>query len=130
MVSTILRGGLVLDGTGAQGIVADVGLSDGRIEVVGDLSGVRAELELDVTGRVVAPGFVDVHTHSDLTCFLPGDVEDVRLAAVRQGVTTEVVDYLHALTSAGARLHGAADPSFATIRVLVCDRLELWRKRW
>ena len=36
-------------------------------------------------------------------------------------VTTEVVDYLHALTSAGARLHGAADPSFATIRVLVCD---------
>ena len=36
-------------------------------------------------------------------------------------VTSEVIDYLHALTSAGARLHGAADPSFATIRVLVCD---------
>ena len=91
MVSTILRGGTVVDGTGAEGVVADVGLSDGRIEVVGDLSGVRADLELDVSSQVVAPGFVDVHTHSDLTTFLPDDAEDVRLAAVRQGVTAEVV---------------------------------------
>lgn len=91
MVSTILRGGLVLDGTGAAGVVGDVGLGDGRVEVVGDLSGVRADLDLDVTGKVVAPGFVDVHTHSDLTSFLPEDAVDVKLANVRQGVTSEVV---------------------------------------
>lgn len=91
VVSTILRGGTVIDGTGAEGVVADVGLDDGRVEVVGDLTGVRADLELDVAGHVVAPGFVDVHTHSDVTTFLPEDAEDVKLAAVRQGVTSEVV---------------------------------------
>ncbi|MEE6282902.1 N-acyl-D-amino-acid deacylase family protein [Georgenia sp. MJ170] len=90
-LETIMRGGTVVDGTGSAGVVADVGLRAGRIEVVGDLAGVRAELELDVTDQVVAPGFVDVHTHSDLTTFLPDDAEEVKLAAVRQGVTSEVV---------------------------------------
>lgn len=91
MLSTILRGGTVLDGTGAPGVVTDVGLGDGRIAVVGDLSEIRAGLDLDVTGRIVSPGFIDVHTHSDLTAFLPQDAEDVKLANVRQGVTAEVV---------------------------------------
>lgn len=91
MLTTILRGGTVIDGTGAPGVVADVGLKDGRIEEIGDLSGAQAETDLDVTGHVVAPGFVDVHTHSDLTVFLPDEAEDVKMANVRQGVTAEVV---------------------------------------
>ncbi|MEE6287855.1 D-aminoacylase [Georgenia sp. MJ173] len=90
-LDTIVRGGTVVDGTGSAGVVADVGLRGRRVEVVGDLTGVRAAREHDVTGQVVTPGFVDVHTHSDLTTFLPDDAEDVKLAAVRQGVTSEVV---------------------------------------
>ncbi len=91
MLSTILRGGSVIDGTGAEAVGADVGLRNGKIEVIGDLAGAEAEQDLDVSGLVVAPGFVDVHTHSDVTTFLPETAEDVKLAAVRQGVTAEVV---------------------------------------
>jgi N-acyl-D-aspartate/D-glutamate deacylase len=61
----VLRGGDVVDGTGAPRRRADVGIRDGRIVVVGDVTG-PATRELDVTGMVVAPGFVDVHTHYDV----------------------------------------------------------------
>src|SRR5256885_15973932 len=81
----LLTGGLVIDGTGAPGRIADVLLGDGRIRAIGDgLDGVGARAR-DVTGRVVAPGFVDIHTHSDLTL-----LSDPRaLSKVHQGVTTE-----------------------------------------
>jgi N-acyl-D-aspartate/D-glutamate deacylase len=81
-----LTGGLVVDGTGAPGRYATVVVRDGRIAAVGgDLpSDVRP---VDVSGRVVCPGFVDIHTHSDLTL-----LSDPRaLSKVHQGVTTEVV---------------------------------------
>ena len=91
MLDLILRGGTVVDGTGVPPRQADLGIAAGRIEVVGDLDGVSAAEDLDVTGKVVAPGFVDVHTHSDLASFLPAENEPVKLAAVRQGVTTEVI---------------------------------------
>lgn len=91
MLDLILRGGTVIDGTGSTPFSADVGIADGRIEVVDDLEDVSCADELDVSGLVVAPGFVDVHTHGDLASFLPEENEPVKLAAVRQGVTTEVV---------------------------------------
>ncbi|MFL6127053.1 N-acyl-D-amino-acid deacylase family protein [Actinophytocola sp.] len=86
-----LTGGLVVDGTGAPGRYATVLVRDGRIAAVGDNlptddlpSDVR---HVDVSGRVVCPGFVDIHTHSDLTL-----LSDPRaLSKVHQGVTTEVV---------------------------------------
>ncbi len=83
----LLSGGLVLDGTGAPGRTADVLIRDGRVQTIGagaDAAGARV---VDVSGRVVAPGFVDIHTHSDLTL-----LSDPRgLSKVHQGVTTEVV---------------------------------------
>jgi len=86
----ILRGGTVIDGTGAPAVCADVGITDGRVEAVGDLSDATAETVLDITGRIVAPGFIDVHTHTDWGPFLDDEHLDVKLSSARQGVTTEV----------------------------------------
>jgi N-acyl-D-aspartate/D-glutamate deacylase len=79
----LLTGGLVVDGTGAPARREDVLIRDGRIS-----AGPHGDVERrDVTGRVVCPGFVDIHTHSDLTL-----LSDPRaLSKVHQGVTTEVV---------------------------------------
>lgn len=85
-----LLNGSVVDGTGSAPVRADIGVSGGRIAVVGDLSSSSATQTLDVAELTVAPGFVDTHTHSDLAAFLAPDHDDIRLASVRQGVTTEV----------------------------------------
>src|ERR1700722_15286195 len=63
----VIRGGTVIDGTGSPGQVADVAISDGRIAAIGPgLSGARV---LDASGQIVAPGFIDIHTHYDAQVF-------------------------------------------------------------
>ncbi len=64
MLDLVVRDGLVVDGTGADGIHADVAVADGRIVAVGTDVG-RGRREIDADGRLVTPGFVDVHTHYD-----------------------------------------------------------------
>jgi N-acyl-D-amino-acid deacylase len=64
-LDTIIRGGTLVDGTGRPRRVADVGVAEGRIVRVGDLSGMKATEEIDATGLVVAPGVIDPHTHYD-----------------------------------------------------------------
>ena len=61
----IIRGGTVIDGTGAAGRAADVALKGDRIVAIGDLKGETAAEEIDARGRIVTPGFVDIHTHYD-----------------------------------------------------------------
>ncbi len=62
---TVIRGGMVVDGTGAAPMLADVAIADGRIAAIGpDLPG-RGHQEIDASGRLVTPGFVDIHTHYD-----------------------------------------------------------------
>jgi len=61
----IIRNGTVVDGTGAPTVRADVAVDDGRITAVGDLAAATASRELDATGLVVTPGFIDLHTHLD-----------------------------------------------------------------
>jgi N-acyl-D-amino-acid deacylase len=83
----VLRGGSVVDGSGAPARATDVGIRGGRIDAVADLAGAEARAVLDCRGLVVSPGFVDVHTHSDFTHLLTPHAESL----VHQGVTTEVV---------------------------------------
>ena len=87
MMDLIVRGGTVVDGTGATGFRADVGISAGRVEVIGDLAAVESSLVLDATGLTVAPGFIDIHSHSDFTLL----VDPRAQSSITQGVTTEVV---------------------------------------
>ena len=61
----IVRGGTVVDGTGGAATRADVAVDEGRISRVGDLSGEQAGQTIDATGKIVTPGFVDLHTHLD-----------------------------------------------------------------
>lgn len=83
----LIRTGTVVDGTGRPGVRADVGIQAGRIVAVGDLRHQRAREELDARGQVVAPGFIDMHTHCDFTLFERPQADSYLL----QGVTTLVV---------------------------------------
>ena len=82
----IVAGGTVIDGTGAPRRRADIGLSAGRIVSIGDLAAAGAADRIDATGLVVAPGWVDLHSHSDLTLLSDGRAR----SKIAQGVTTEV----------------------------------------
>ena len=86
MEDLIIRGGLVIDGSGAAGVRADVAVSGGRITGIGDYSGAAAGEILDAEGLAVAPGFIDAHAHSD-TAFLP---DSSGASKLYQGITTEI----------------------------------------
>ncbi|WP_420447858.1 N-acyl-D-amino-acid deacylase family protein [Candidatus Palauibacter sp.] len=94
----LLRGGRVLDGTGNPWFSADVGIRDGRIARVGDLAGATAGRVIELDGRYVVPGFIDLHSHADQGLDAAGDAgsEGARRRAapnlVSQGVTTVVVN--------------------------------------
>ncbi len=82
----LIRGGTVIDGTGAARYRADVAISGDRIAAVGDLGGATADVTIDAAGRIVAPGFIDAHTHDDrLALSDPG-----MAAKVSQGVTSVI----------------------------------------
>ena len=61
----VIKGGTVVDGTGAPGRRADVGILGDRVVEVGDLTGATATRTIDAEGRLVTPGFVDIHSHLD-----------------------------------------------------------------
>jgi N-acyl-D-amino-acid deacylase len=83
----IVRGGSVFDGNGAPAVRADVGVKGDRIAFVGDLSNQTAAREIDATGQMVAPGFIDVQGQSGSTLLADGNGE----SHVRQGITTEII---------------------------------------
>ncbi|MDE2879980.1 amidohydrolase family protein [Candidatus Palauibacter soopunensis] len=94
----LLRGGRVLDGTGNPWFRADVGIRDGRILRVGDLADATADRMIELDGRYVVPGFIDIHSHADQGLDAEGDAgsEGARRRAapnlVSQGITTVVIN--------------------------------------
>ncbi len=82
----VIRGGTIADGSGGELIDGDVAVSDGKIAAVGDVSG-SAKEEIDATGRIVTPGFVDVHTHYDGQCIWAEELSP----SSSHGVTTAVM---------------------------------------
>ncbi|WP_298925059.1 amidohydrolase family protein [uncultured Ramlibacter sp.] len=85
-VDLIIRNGTVIDGSKAPRYEADVAVKDGRIVAIGELAGYTATQTLDAKGRIVAPGFIDSHTHDD-TAVLSHPGMDFK---VSQGVTTVI----------------------------------------
>ncbi len=85
--SILIRGGSVIDGTGAPPSAMDVAVDGARIAGLYPPGSVRGTVTIDATGKVVCPGFVDIHTHSDLSLLCGPFAE----SKIRQGVTTEVV---------------------------------------
>jgi N-acyl-D-amino-acid deacylase len=86
-MDVIVRGALVVDGTGAPPFHGDVGISGDAIVAVGDLGVHAASKKIDGANLIAAPGFIDMHSHSDFT--LPNDPRS--MSKVSQGVTTEVI---------------------------------------
>ncbi len=86
MAGFILRGGEVIDGGGGRRRPADVAIEGDRIVAVGAVGRAAGAREIDVSGRVVAPGFIDVHTHDDRALFASPEMA----AKASQGVTTVV----------------------------------------
>ncbi len=83
----VLRGGILLDGTGQKRRITDVSIKGDRIAAIGRISKGKAYREIDVRRKCVAPGFIDSHTHDDRTCISNPSMS----AKVSQGVTTVVV---------------------------------------
>jgi N-acyl-D-aspartate/D-glutamate deacylase len=86
----LIRNGIVIDGTGTPPRRADIGIKADRIAAIDRLDRAIGELVIDASGRIVAPGFIDSHTHSDLAWRLGPAHIDLQAATVRQGVTTEI----------------------------------------
>ena len=87
-IDLVVKGGILIDGTGADRRPADIAIVDGRISAIaapGELDGSTAP-SLDAGGRIVAPGFIDVHTHDDNAVLVGPDMT----AKISQGVTTVV----------------------------------------
>jgi len=89
MHDILIRGGRIFDGSGTPGAPGDVAITDGRIAAIGPALADRARRIIDADGLAVAPGFIDIKTHSDFTLPINPKAE----SKVRQGVTTEIVGH-------------------------------------
>lgn len=103
----VISGALVLDGSGDEGSVTDVGIAQGRITRTGNLADIPARTRVDGDGLVLAPGFIDMHSHSDVSLY-----RDPRgLSKLLQGITLEVTGNCGiAPAPAPAAATGSGDP--------------------
>jgi len=82
----VVRGGNIIDGTGSPPFEADLVIDDGRVTFVGNASEVKDARTVDARGRIVCPGFIDIHNHSDFPLYVDGLAQ----SGIRQGLTTLV----------------------------------------
>src|ERR1700744_4135227 len=105
-VVTLIRNAGVLDGTGAKAEVMDVALGDERIAALGPKLAVSAEQVIDAEGLMLAPGFIDTHTHDDLAVIR----DAAMMPKVSQGVTTVIVGNCGISASPARVSHRLPDP--------------------
>jgi len=86
MLDLLIRNARIVDGTGAPSIRGDVGILQGKIAVLGQLEGSQAACCIDARGDILAPGFIDMHSHADFTLHISPTADNL----VQQGVTTVV----------------------------------------
>ena len=99
----LIRGGRIVDGTGNPWYNGDVGIKAGRVAAIGRLEGRKAARIIDASGLVVAPGFIDIHNHSDYTVLEDGDAQSM----VRQGVTSMILGEGGSAAPLGGKQAGA-----------------------
>ena len=108
MLDVLLRGGSIVDGTGQLRYESDLGILEDRIVRIGKMGQMKATTVIDASGKMVSPGFIDIHQHSDLTPLINRRCE----SSVRQGITTAVI---------GNCGHGCApisDPELVSLTLL------------
>ena len=126
---TIIRNGIIYDGSGSEPSKADIGINNDTIAFIGDLSKASAKNEIDTKGNAVAPGFIDTHSHH------AGDLFNHRgfLAAVSQGITTIIIgqdggsdfplsDFYKKLTDTSVAVNIASYSGHNTIRDSILGR--------
>ena len=118
MYDLLIRNGLVIDGTGAVPYTADVAARGGEIVAIGRLEGEAAKT-IDAGGLAVTPGFIDLHTHSDMSFLLDSTAQ----SKVRQGVTLELAG--NCGSSFCAPLQGAATELLKTRAAQYTDSLDV-----
>ncbi|MDR0450550.1 MAG: amidohydrolase family protein [Treponema sp.] len=84
MFDLLIKNARVIDGSGKPGFTGDIGVRDGRIEVLAPRVGGEAGRTIELNGELAAPGFIDIHRHADAAVFRPGFGE----AELRQGITS------------------------------------------
>ena len=120
MYDIVIKKGKLIDGTGNPAIITDVGILGDKITQIGLIDSSHSKQTIDATGRYVCPGFIDIHTHSDLTLALDGRA----FSSLSQGITTQIMGNC-GVSAAPTRqyelYHGPLDPTMT--RNLDCDWL-------
>ena len=109
MLDLLIQNGLLYDGTGADAYRADIGVAGDRIVRIGDLRGQAARQVIDATGKAVTPGFIDPHSHADLSILIHPSME----AYLMQGITTVVGGNCgHSMGPIGSEIYRSAIVDF------------------
>src|SRR5438552_4045467 len=87
LYDVVIHDGMIVDGTGNPWYRADIGIAGGRIQKIGTIPPSAGRKAINGSGRAVSPGFIDLHTHSDIPVLVDGTAQ----SAVRQGVTLDVI---------------------------------------
>ena len=124
MYDILIKNARLIDGTGTPAIAGDLAVSGGRIAAIGSLTGAEAATVIDAGGKILCPGFIDAHGHSDFTLFVNHRGE----SKIRQGITTEVTG--NCGFTAGPMTEDHREDLIyylANTIVLSDERRELWR---